>query len=80
MTRRAKLLGTAGIAAVAASLLLTTAAPAITADLAKKCRDLAIKAHPPAIAGSKGGTSRAERDYFSACVARGGNHFRVTVQ
>jgi hypothetical protein len=46
---------------------------AISADLAKKCRDMAIKAHPFDIAGSKTGSAAAERSYFNECVAKGGN-------
>ncbi len=55
---------------------LTTAQPvsAITVELAKKCRAMAIKAHPPKMAGTKAaaGVEKAERDYFNACVAKGG--------
>jgi hypothetical protein len=45
---------------------------AITADLANKCRAMALKAYPRKLAGSKNGTSGAERKYFQDCVARGG--------
>ena len=46
---------------------------AITADLAKKCRAMAVKAHPTPVAGSKaGGIEKAQRDYFQSCVAKGG--------
>ena len=49
-------------------------AGAITAELAKKCRAMALKAHPFQMAGEKGpGSAAAERDYFNQCVARGGN-------
>jgi hypothetical protein len=36
---------------------------------------MAIKAHPPQMAGSKAaaGVEKAERDYFNACVTKGGN-------
>jgi hypothetical protein len=46
---------------------------AISVDLAKKCRDMAIKAHPFDIAGTKAGSAAAERSYFNECVAKGGN-------
>ena len=46
---------------------------AVSADLAKKCRDMAIKAHPFKVAGAKAGTAAAERSYFNDCVAKGGN-------
>jgi len=50
-----------------------TAGP-ISAEVAKKCRALAIKAHPTKPAGSKNGAyARAQRDYFQDCVAKGGN-------
>lgn len=48
-------------------------AAAISVELAKKCRDLALKAHPYKLPGEPGrGTAAAERDYFSACITRGG--------
>jgi hypothetical protein len=43
-----------------------------SADLAKKCRALTVKAHPPAVAGSKSGTAAAEREYFATCIKKGG--------
>lgn len=47
-------------------------AHAISADLARKCRELAIKSHPPTVVGSSKGAAQAERDSFRQCVARGG--------
>jgi hypothetical protein len=44
----------------------------ISAELAKKCRALAIKAHPTERAGSRP-YAQAQRDYFQDCVAKGGN-------
>jgi len=44
-----------------------------TAAVAKKCRELAIKAFPPVRAGTKGGTAQAERQYFAQCLRKGGN-------
>jgi hypothetical protein len=44
-----------------------------TVELAKKCRQLAMKAHPPSLPGTKGGSAQAERDYFAECVRKGGN-------
>jgi len=50
-----------------------TASP-ISAELAKKCRALAIKAHPTERAGSTvGAYAPAQRDYFQDCIAKGGN-------
>jgi hypothetical protein len=43
-----------------------------SADLAKRCRELSIKAHPPTVAGSSKGDAGAERSYFAACIKKGG--------
>jgi len=61
--------------ALAAYLMTAQSASAITVELAKKCREMTIKAHPPQMAGSKAaaGVEKAEREYFKACVAKGGN-------
>ena len=48
-------------------------ASAISVELAKKCRAMAIKAHPYKLPGEKGpGSAQAERDYYAACLAKGG--------
>ena len=47
-------------------------APAITAEIAKKCRDLAIKVQPYRRAGTAQGTAQAERDYYRDCIAKEG--------
>ena len=59
---------------VVAGFLLLTAQPsaAISADLAKKCRQLMIKAHPPH-PFSKSHSAEMERTYFKKCIANGGN-------
>jgi hypothetical protein len=54
------------------TVLLHDPASAITAELAKKCRTMAIKAHPPAPAGTKTHAAQAERDFFRACIANSG--------
>ena len=46
-----------------------TASP-ISAELAKKCRALAIKAHPKPASGSY---AQEQRDYYQDCIAKGGN-------
>jgi hypothetical protein len=51
----------------------TGTASAITVELAKKCRQLAIGAHPPARAGSKTGTGAAERAFYRSCIDNGGS-------
>jgi hypothetical protein len=50
-------------------------APAITAELANKCRQEAIKAHPTPKAGTKAsGVEKAQRDAFQACVSKGADN------
>ena len=59
--------------ALGAYLPMTYPSSAISVDLAKKCRAMAIKAHPNPTPGSKAnGAEKAQRDYFQACVAKGG--------
>ena len=43
-------------------------AAAIDIELAKKCRAMAIHAHPPQTAGTKP-YAAAERDFFNRCVS-----------
>lgn len=59
----------------AASSAVLTAGPAsaITAELAKKCRQLAFEAHPPVRAGTKAGTGAESRAFYKACIDNGGN-------
>jgi len=62
------------ILALGANLLAPTASSlAITAELAKKCRLMAIQAHPTQLPGKKNtGVEAAQRDYFTDCVAHEG--------
>jgi hypothetical protein len=53
--------------------LTSPTASAISADLAKKCRELAIKAHPTQPAGTKSGAEQAQRDYFRQCIDKNGD-------
>ncbi len=59
------------------ALMAAAAAPqpasALSADLAKKCRELAIKSHPTTLAGSAKGSAQAQRDFYQDCVKKGGN-------
>jgi hypothetical protein len=58
--------------ALAAVLPSTRPAAALTAELAKLCRSMAIKAHPTARPGSATGTAAAQRAYFQQCVENNG--------
>jgi hypothetical protein len=57
-------------------MLAETASPTrpagpISVELAKKCRDLALKAHPkPA---SNAPYKHAQREFYETCIAKGGN-------
>jgi hypothetical protein len=74
-------LGTFIALGLAGSTLLAEPAPAshsdqatpISAELAKTCRALAIKAHPTQPAGSRTASGEAQRRYFQECVAKRGN-------
>jgi hypothetical protein len=51
---------------------LATPAVAISADLAIKCRNMAVKAYPPKRVGSKRGNAVAERKYYQSCITNSG--------
>ena len=58
-----------------AAILSGSAAPrafAISAELAKQCREMMVKAYPPVLAGTRKGTAQAERDFFQNCIANDG--------
>lgn len=65
------------LAVISLALCALASAPypaaALTAELAKKCRALAIKAHPTTVPGKRTGNEQAQRDYFRDCVAKEGN-------
>ena len=68
----------AAMAAVIVSIQLVnlsavSPAAAISADLAKKCRGMAIKAHPPAPAGTSP-YAQAEREFFRECISKNGHY------
>lgn len=71
MRQTSKLLSSLIWLALLASVASAEQAP--SADLAKKCRALAIKAHPTQPAGAKSGNERSQRIYFQDCIAKGGN-------
>ena len=73
MAKLAKSSITVMVLALTAYLPTVQPAPAITAELAKKCRLMAINAHPTPTPGSKPtGAEKAQRDYFRECVAKNG--------
>jgi hypothetical protein len=45
-----------------------------SAELAKKCREMTVKAYPPVPAGTKKGTAQAERDFFKKCIENRGQN------
>jgi hypothetical protein len=56
---------------------MTTGAPAVTAELAKKCSGLMAKAYPPRLpgnpaAGSEKGSGAEARAYYQKCLANNG--------
>jgi hypothetical protein len=71
--------GNALIGTICLALLLTPqSAPAVTAEVAKKCSALTAKEFPPRVignpaAGSIRGTAADEREYYRQCVENGGN-------
>lgn len=59
----------AACALVLSFVVAAGSAHAISADLAKRCREEAIKAHPP-LPGTKQAYASAEREVFRACLER----------
>jgi hypothetical protein len=61
--------------AVLEQIMVLSGAPpaaALSVELAKKCRDLAIKSHPPPIPPGNKAYAQAEREFFRDCVAKNG--------
>jgi len=46
---------------------------AITVELAKKCRQMAIDSHPPPIRPGNKAYAEAERSFFQECVKKNGD-------
>ena len=73
MATLAKSFSTLIVLALTAYLSMAQPASAISVELAKKCRAMAIKAHPTQKAGTKQtGIEKAQRDYFRECIAKDG--------
>jgi hypothetical protein len=64
----------AAIAMLAQIAVLSSALPAaaLSVELAKKCRDMAIKSHPPPTPPGNKAYAQAEREFFRDCVAKNG--------
>ena len=64
-----------GLVGLAVAVLLWAQRPAdaITAELAKTCRDKALKAYPRLPPGTKTGNAKAQQDYYRDCLAKQGN-------
>jgi len=62
-----------GASAFLAFALQPTVASSITAELAKKCRAMAIKAYPTVLAGNRKGSAENQREFFQHCVERNGD-------
>ena len=66
------------VSLICATVLVTSGANAITAEVAKKCQILREKQFPPRVignpaAGSAKGSWRDQTEFFRKCVANGGN-------
>lgn len=61
----------AGVICIA--ILVPHSASAISAELAKKCRALALKAYPVQPTGSKSGNAGEMRGYYANCLNHNGN-------
>jgi hypothetical protein len=47
-------------------------AAALSAELAKKCRDMAIKSHPPPYPPGNRPYAQAENEFFRLCISKNG--------
>jgi len=69
-SKMVKLLPVLGVASLVSSV--GHAAPAPTAELAKKCREMMIRAYPTARPGYKTNNAQKQREYFQTCIAQKG--------
>ena len=71
MRKLLNLMGAFIVVIMVGQLACAQPASPISAELAKKCRELAIKAHPTPKVGTKAvGTEKAQRDYYQACITK----------
>ena len=57
---------------IAIVVLTPKPASAISVELAKKCRAMALAAHPTTRTGVKHGTAAAERAFYNSCLEHNG--------
>jgi hypothetical protein len=67
-----RVLATAAVCAPIFVVCAAAPAGAISIDLAKKCRDMAVRAHPPPYPPGNKAYAQAEREFFADCVAKNG--------
>jgi hypothetical protein len=72
MREYVRLLAAAAVCAPIFVVCATAPAGAISVDLAKKCRDMAIRSHPPPFPIGNKAYAEAERAFFADCVAKNG--------
>jgi len=70
-SKMVKLFAVLGVALLVSSAGHAATAPT-PAEIAKKCRDMMIRAYPPVRPGSKTGNAQQQREYFQACIAQKG--------
>jgi hypothetical protein len=73
MTNVVRRLGSLLLVLLVIAVCSAVPASAISVELAKKCRDMAVKAHPPPIRLGNKAYAQAERDFFAQCVAKNGH-------
>ena len=69
-SKMVKLLPVLGVASLVS--FVGHSAPVPTAELAKKCREMMVRAYPTARPGSKPGNAQKQREYFETCIAQKG--------
>lgn len=73
MTHTVRRLGSFLLALPVITVCSAVPASAISVELAKKCREMAVKAHPPPLRLGNKAYAQAERDFFAQCVANDGH-------
>lgn len=73
MTHTVRRIGSLFLALQVITVCSAVPASAISVQLAKKCREMAVKAHPPPLRLGNKAYAQAERDFFAQCVANDGH-------